>query len=246
MEKDKISFKPLHEGMGFHPFSDGLPYAPESKASTTTSKQAPKTAVPKTSSMGAGAMAAGRPQFATARQLKQIQEQHSITPVITRAPNPNAPKIISTKISGTEPAVKPVKVPAAPINPAEEKSLLRRRAFAYLMDTVIHAGFWLATNLTALFFFKFQVDAEIVQEHLSQFLLFFIVSQWLFIALQEMLFETTIGKAFFNLEFKRNHKSLFLRSIVFMIGLLAFGLGLYYRPHDKLGQLQLKSKLYSE
>ncbi|NDG84196.1 MAG: hypothetical protein EBX52_04055, partial [Proteobacteria bacterium] len=37
--------------MGFHPFSDGLPYAPESKA--------------RTPSTGTGAVAAGRPRFQT-------------------------------------------------------------------------------------------------------------------------------------------------------------------------------------
>jgi hypothetical protein len=48
-EKNKIQFKPLHEGMGFHPFSDGLPYAPESKSKYSS---------------GSGATSAGRPQFA--------------------------------------------------------------------------------------------------------------------------------------------------------------------------------------
>ena len=69
MEKEKIKFKPLHEGMGFHPFSDGLPYAPESKAKYQN---------------GAGATVAGRPQFATSipvqpktaiKTARQLQEQ---------------------------------------------------------------------------------------------------------------------------------------------------------------------------
>lgn len=246
MEKERIQFKPLHDGMGFHPFSDGLPYAPESKAKTK----------PVTSS-GAGAVAAGRPQFsthipststkATARQLQEqrLQEQRLTQSLV-------APEIITTHLrSGKIPPAPQVRNPQpeptvkGPVLEQQNTGILRRRAFAYLMDTVIHAGFWLSTNLAALFFFNFQLDAVIVEEHFSQFLMFFLVSQWLFIALQEMLFETTIGKAFFNLEFKRNHRSLFLRSIVFMLGFLAGGLGLFYRPQDRWGQLQLTQRLYS-
>jgi hypothetical protein len=270
MEKDKIQFKPLHEGMGFHPFSDGLPYAPESKAASAGSKINPSAARTTSTPMGTGAMAAGRPQFATARQLKQIQEQHQTppsliipgagpqvptsglrhsSPVVTKVTPAAAPKIITTQISPgprlRTVETKPSTAAEPQPSPVEESAILRRRVFAYLMDTIIHTGFWLATNLAALFFFNFQIDAEIVQEHLTQFLMFFLVSQWLFIALQEMLFETSIGKAFFNLEFKRNHHSLFLRSIVFMAGTLFFGLGLYARIQDKLGQLQLKQKMYS-
>ena len=243
MEKQtdkKIQFKPLHEGMGFHPFSDGLPYAPESKSNY---------------SQGAGATSAGRPQFVnpavssphpmanktdhnishhvaskpmgTARQLQQrapVQSLH--TPIQQTVANPNARAM-----------------PAVTNELAN--SVLRRRVFAYLLDTVIHAGFWLATNLTALFLFKFQIDSEIVRDNFAQFFVFFCISQWMFVALQEMLFENSIGKVFFNLEFKRNHRSLLLRSMIFALGVICLGLGFYFRPQDKLGQIQLKSKIYS-
>jgi len=228
MEKTKIQFKPLHEGMGFHPFSDGLPYAPESKARTP----APST--------GAGAVSAGRPRFSTqtlaptrtgmktARQLQAMPQ----TAVPQIQPAREAPPLKITKAAPTAPAPQvSVEVDSAPI---------RERFFAYLLDTVIHAGFWIGTNLAALFFFDFRIDGEIVQENLGQFLAFFIISQWIFIALQEVLFENSLGKSFFDLEFKRNHRSLFLRSTVFMLGVLAGGLGLYYRPQDHLGELQLK------
>jgi len=242
MEKAKIQFKPLHEGMGFHPFSDGLPYAPESKT---------KYATPST---GTGAVSAGRPRFATqgfstqnipskpmgtARQLQQAQQQAQ-----QQIQQPIPPQ----KVQPQQPFAAPQAQRAAPkaaMTMAPAISILRRRGFAYLMDTVIHAGFWLTVNLTALFLFKFQLDSEIVKDHFGQFLIFFCVSQWMFIALQEMLFDNSIGKVFFNLEFKRNHRSLLLRSIVFMLGVAAFGSGLIFRPQDRLGQIQLKSQLYS-
>jgi hypothetical protein len=118
--------------------------------------------------------------------------------------------------------------------------LLRTRVFAYLLDSVVHAGFWLATNIAALLLFHFQIDLEILKESTGQLIAFFLFSQWIFIALQEVMFGNSIGKAFFELEFQRNHRSLFLRSIVFMAGLLSFGLGLRYRPQDRLGEIQLR------
>ena len=232
MEKEKIQFKPLHEGMGFHPFSDGLPYAPESKSR-----------VPNT---GIGATSAGRPSFTTPQAptpkatLRQLQERgaqppHS-QPASTHAPLSIAMEkpLISQKIAPQAAAI-PQPAPFEELSP-----LLRKRFVAYLMDTVIHAGFWLATNLAALFFFKFQIDAEILHDNAPQFILFFLVSQWMFIGLQESLFETSIGKLFFNLEFKRNHTSLFFRSFVFMVGFLCLGLGLYFRPQDRFGKIQNK------
>ncbi|NDF15438.1 hypothetical protein EB061_08970 [bacterium] len=118
--------------------------------------------------------------------------------------------------------------------------VLRTRFFAYLLDSVIHAGFWLATNIAALLLFHFQIDLGIVKANTGQLTAFFLFSQWMFIALQEVMFGNSIGKAFFELEFQRNHRSLFLRSIVFMAGLLAFGLGLRYRPQDRLGGIRLR------
>jgi hypothetical protein len=238
-EKSKIHFKPLHEGMGFHPFSDGLPYAPESKSKYSS---------------GSGATSAGRPQFAnptlsgpalapatssqpkvTARQLQERNANAHI-PITRHEPISRAPI--------ANPAAEAKAGARVNIAPTIETSLIRKRAFAYLLDTVIHAGFWLAVNLTALFFFKFQVDAEIVRDNFGQFLVFFLTSQWMFIALQEILFENSIGKVFFNLEFKRSHHSLFLRSIVFMIGAICL-VGFYFRPQDRLGEIQLKSTLYA-
>ncbi len=214
MEKQKISFKPLHEGMGFHPFSDGLPYAPESKAKHQS---------------GTGANAAGRPQF-----ISQTINSSGRTPIKTaRQLQTVAPQVAPTPIA---------KAKTPELKPAVTSSLIRKRAFAYLLDSILHAGFWIATNLAALVIFKFQFDAEIVRESLGQFIAFLVISQWIFIALQEVLFETTLGKTFFNLEFKRNHKSLFLRSFVFMLGALFLGLGLVFRPQDKLGEIQMRTQ----
>ncbi len=231
--------------MGFHPFSDGLPYAPESKSKAPTSPSG-------NGATAFGATAAGRPRFTTqatsrpapqtqARPAAQFTTQPMTQPMTRTArqmqaaanpqiqPQPQSRPITSTSITST------------PVTHEEtDISIIRKRFFAYLLDAVVHSGFWIGTNLAALFFFKFQIDGEIVRDNLGQFLVFFLVSQWIFIALQEVLFENSIGKSFFNLEFRRNHRSLFLRSLVFMIGVTCLGLGFYFRPQDKLGEIQLK------
>ncbi len=229
--KQKIQFKPVHEGMGFHPFADGLPYAPASKTSTGSDSQTKVNL-----SQGTGAVAAGRPQFAN---LKNPQYSNP------NAPTPSSARTYTTVKTAPAPAlVKPVQTPiaAAPQTLPPEPTFIRRRVFAYLLDMTVHAGFWLLTNLAALFIFQFQIDSEIFSENVMQFAAFFVVSQWIFIALQEMLFETTLGKVFFNLEFKRNHRSLLLRSLVFMLGIACLGLGFYFRPQDRFGQIKLRSQ----
>lgn len=68
MEKNRnkeIRFAPVTDGLGFHPFSEGLPYAPAAKPSLT----------------GTGAVAAGTPRFAT--QIPQVA-----LPVIPSMPVP--------------------------------------------------------------------------------------------------------------------------------------------------------------
>lgn len=45
-----VSFKPLHNGMGFHPFEDGLPYTPAQKKTTLSPR-------------GTGALAAGPARY---------------------------------------------------------------------------------------------------------------------------------------------------------------------------------------
>jgi hypothetical protein len=204
--------------MGFHPFSDGLPYAPTRKTPTT----------------GTGATVAGRPQFARENPISTGTVKTRTTRTSVYSPGSIQPKF---DLSPPEP-VRP-KMNTEQVN---EKLVIRRRFFAYLLDTAIHAGFWLLTNLAALLLFQFELDLQIFQERWPEFLGFFLISQWMFIALQEMLFENSLGKSFFHLEFRRNHRSLLLRSAVFMLGLICFGLGSYFRWQDYFGKITLRSK----
>lgn len=190
----KINFQPLHSGIGFHPFSDGLPYAPQ------------------------GTIALRKQQ--SLRQQKQL-----LNPPIQ--------------------AVRPEKNSSSIQNLPWEISLNRRRFFAYLLDIHLHLAFWLAMILIFNLAFGFKIDMNLIFNRGTGFLTFFLFSQWLFVALQEFLFETTLGKNFFGLEFKKNHRLFFpawllVRSAVFMAGVFFLGLGLFYRPQDRLAELQVR------
>jgi hypothetical protein len=231
MQNEKIKFKPLHEGVGFHPFSEGLPYAPLSK---TDPKQDPKQRSASSSiqaelNRGTAATSAGIPSFSipsmpkTTRQLQQ-QAANSQKPVLQR-PATFQPK--------------------TPIAPAVPDAPIRTRFFAYLLDTVVHFGFWIIISLLATMVVHLEIDGNLIAQNWKGFLGFFVFSQWFFIAMQEMLFENSIGKTFFGLEFSTNKNSflgssLLIRSIVHMIGLV-FIMGLFIRPQDHFAKVQIRT-----
>lgn len=199
--------------ISFKPLHDGMGFHPFSDGLP----YAPETKKKPVPSTGAGAVSAGAPRFAepirTARQLHQLQQVAQVK---------------------SQPVIAP-----RPATPVMKTGLIRRRAFAYLLDAILHAGFWISTNLAALFAFKFHIDPELMLQNPGGFLVFFLISQWLFITLQEVLFETSAGKVFFQLEFERGHRSLLLRSAVFALGaILVFGW--FLQPQDRLGKLRLR------
>jgi hypothetical protein len=236
MQNEKIKFKPLHEGVGFHPFSEGLPYAPQAQTKTEP-KPRPNsnTAIrdlPRATVNPAGATSAGIPSFnipSMPKTTRQLREQKN---------NPLASSPVVTRSN------KPI-IPGKSLEENQDADL-RTRFFAYLLDTVVHLFFWIAITLVATVGLKFEIDGSLITRNWTGFLGFFLFSQWFFIAMQETLFENSIGKSFFGLEFRRNRKSdltssLFVRSIVFMIGSLTL-LGFFFRPQDQFAEIQYQSK----
>ena len=76
--KEEIQFQPLSEGLGFHPFANGLPYTPP-----TRTQKVERVPVGMGVSMGVGAEAAGKPVFA--RPAPKTVPNLSI-PVVTPSP----------------------------------------------------------------------------------------------------------------------------------------------------------------
>jgi hypothetical protein len=225
MHDEKITFKPLHDGLGFHPFSEGLPYAPQTKTeSKPASKHRSASAMVQTElNRGTAATSAGIPSFAIPsmpKTTRQLQQQK----------NPVA-------------SVQPTAQPIQQTKPAQ-MAPIRTRFFAYLLDTVIHVGFWVTISLMATLVLHLEIDGNLMIQNWKGFLGFFLFSQWFFIGMQESLFENSMGKTFFGLEFRQNRKSfltssLFLRSIVFMLGSILL-VGFFLRPQDYFAEIQMK------
>ncbi len=175
----KIQFKPLHSGVGFHPFSDGLPYAPQSKAVATPKKVAPQPAAQsvRTSAPPAGAVAAGRPIYAaTPRATSQ-----KISPK-------NEVEVMGGTQSSTIPS--PV-VSSVPLT-------TREKVFSFLFDASIHAIAWLLVVWVMRIGFESDLLIEIVRAQPGILLTAYCVSQWIWIRLPQTVFGRSAGQAFFS------------------------------------------------
>ncbi len=227
--RDKINFKSVHEGMGFHPFSDGLPYAPVSKSVSTdkkTDKQNDRQSIP-TYTPPPATKTFARP----ATPVQTLDRSSAAAPVF-------AQKIPQFHFKTEVDEIKVQTTPEIHVQPG----LTRKRVFAFLLDVVIHAFAWQIVNGLVLAFTGSGFDWSIVADRPAFFFCLFYVSQWFFIGTQEALFKSTLGKSFFELEFKTDHSSLFFRSLVFHLGLLCFGIGAFFKIQDFFGQVVYDEK----
>lgn len=146
------NFQALHDGIGFHPFSDGMPYAPIKKDSSSISQSQPTL------------------PFTTIE-----------APLLSTAP-------VSALSAGPH------------FFNRDVKATRRMRFLAFSLDCIIHALFWATVSLGIAFIFDLHFGVLIDQFFEIPFILFYLFSQWTFIALQKRLFKTTLGKTFFNLQ----------------------------------------------
>src|SRR5690242_3135020 len=107
----EILFRPLTEGLGFHPFSDGLPYAPLVKG--------PKFST----SHGSGATAAGSPRMALP-QTPALDRRGSSRPV----PQISVPVVKREAVSVSP----PMDTPWEP-----SRGYLFKRSVAFFMDIAL-------------------------------------------------------------------------------------------------------------
>jgi hypothetical protein len=79
MDHEEISFKPITNGLGFHPFSDGLPYAPLGKNSKQIVTQ------------GTGAVSAGSPKIILPKPRQQLPVIETQGETQGETPDPEVP-----------------------------------------------------------------------------------------------------------------------------------------------------------
>lgn len=230
MEKESqkpIQFKPLTEGLGFHPFADGLPYAPPTK--------------------GAGAISAGRPQFNFPEQ-KQVLKPQTATP-----PKPQ-PQFSSSAASAVslDPAIEKIKRElqaiqkqkvsaaqktatafAAPAIPNFGFGYLFVRLFAYTIDTAFNLSLFGSILSTALLSEDF--EAVLISRPGAFILMgfFLIICNWLSITGQEIAFGTSLGKRVFGLKLLGTGTDAFVRALFFIPSAVFSGIGIFICIFDR-------------
>ena len=211
----EIQFKPITKGLGFHPFSDGLPYAPITKTKAPISQPLPP--------MGTGAMAAGPVRIA--REIPRI-----------RLPQPTPSLPPRREVNPALDREMPKPMPTTPLRGSQMAdanfAYLIKRSTAYVLDTALN----LSLCGGALYFVMksqgmsldliFNAGVILI---LSTFLFVF---NWALIAAQEIAFGTTIAKRSFGLILDASASSLFLRAFFFIPSFGFCGLGLVWALFD--------------
>ncbi len=236
-----VRFKTLTDGLGFHPFADGLPYAPASKTT------------------GTGAVSAGRPQF--------VYPSPAVTAAAQTASRSTVPlpTIPSTSVDQTVERIRreldsiqtgridQARVIAAQIQDLQSGIKARHslgysceRAFAYLLDSAFNLSICASILSTALISTEAGNLRDVSSGALLTALIFLFICNWALLAAQEVAFGTTIGKRIFGLHLNGTGFECFIRSVFFVPSLLFGGLGIMsaiFDPrkrcwHDRATKLQ--------
>lgn len=210
---DKLQFKPLTPGLGFHPFSDGLPYAPVSKAKTPTT--------------GTGAISAGMPK-----------------PVLPKSPAPSlipqriAPQVHVPVATPSAPPIKTLTIePDHDLAPRREQTppglgYLFKRLVAFLVDLSIHG----VASLSAFYLSALQWDAPVEvfsDPHIVRLAFIGVAAfHWFSTLLQELLFQSTMGKSLFHMRLDGTVMRRFARALLFLPSLLLGGIGVLWALFD--------------
>ena len=194
--RSDISFHPLSEGLGFHPFSDGLPYAPLT----------PATSAPRENQlMGTGAVAAGPPSVVLPnRVIKQLIAPRSAIPLASPAKERRldfTPEVFDLSYS-------------------------MKRIGAYVLDLLLVAG--LLVGSLVLLIWKQNLEQSLFsnENFLLAFFFFVLFSHWILVGVQEVLFKTSLGKAFFGLSLDGTGIRILTRAFLFLVSFGLVGLGL--------------------
>lgn len=205
----QLKFKSLSDGLGFHPFENGLPYTP----STPQREGAPQ---------GTGAVTAGRPSFVFPETIKAA-------PVL-------APQVLQPRIN---PSVDAATTQASAITPktgslTPELGLeyVAKRFFAFFIDSLINCSLGIGALLASLWnegiSAEYFLNADIWLATLA-FLLFF---NWALITAQEVALGCSLGKKLFGLSVEGSASAVLVRALFFIPSLLVFGLGLLWMAFD--------------
>ncbi len=223
MEKKEIQFKPLNEGLGFHPFADGLPYAPQSPSQRLAAR-------------GTGAIAAGKPVFvtpSTSPTIERIKKELESLDSLSLTHVPKRPEIFepiqSLQVKNISERERPTPTPlSVELTKTSGKNFfyLVQRVFAFLIDSIFNISVCATILSTALINTDSEKLGLITPGILLTVATFLFFCNWALIAGQEMAFGTSLGKRIFGLKIEGSGSQVFWRSVFFIPGFLFSGLGL--------------------
>lgn len=229
MEKKEIQFKPLGEGLGFHPFADGLPYAPQSPSQRLAAR-------------GTGAIAAGKPTFitpSTSPTIEKIKKELEALDSLSLGRIPERPATLSRP---QDPTIKnlfererPMPAPVSvEVRRSQEKSFFYslQRVFAYCIDSLFNLSLCATILSTALINTDTEKLSIITPGVALVVAVFLFFCNWALIAGQEMAFGTSLGKKIFGLKIEGSGAQVFWRSVFFIPSLFFSGLGLVFALFD--------------
>ncbi|MCM2276919.1 MAG: RDD family protein [Oligoflexia bacterium] len=211
-EEIELVFRPITSGLGFHPFSDGMPYAPIS--------QKPQTGFRPPAPMGTGAVSAGTPSFASqlpplsARPIPRVS-----VPVAQPRPNPEAALNVAN----------PLPVP----HPEYGFVYLLKRAFAYAIDSALNLALCGGALSMALLEQSLKPELLLNPGVILVSVLFFAFFNWAIVTAQEIAFGTSLGKRLFRLAVNGPTSAIFLRAFFFLPSAGFFGAGLLWSVLDR-------------
>ncbi len=223
----ELNFSAISDGLGFHPFADGLPYAPVTKSKTDSVKPQNPLQELKRFSSGSGAVSAGpavpspdffRPSMPTAPSKPRVS-----VPV---APPSSAGPSAQNQQSAA---------PSKPLIPEHRYGFvyLFKRVLAYALDTTLNLS--ICVTGLSMVLIREDVDPQILANSeivlLTTFFLIFF--NWAIITSQEMAFGTTVGKRIFGLTLQGSAAAAFVRAFFFLISVGFLGTGLLWALFDR-------------
>lgn len=217
---DRIKLKPLTEGLGLSHFTDGLPYAPQRRATRPVATQAHKEV-------------ASPAPLEVAPQVRRQMVHFNFPP-----PRQSRTSQRETGYSETvQPEAAPQVESAAMQAPVLRNAGFVRRALAYAIDVsfsaVLFAAIaWGSFRINGYSLLSALEGAEGFQMLLPLFLLYLVVYLGYFL-IQETTWRSTIGKAMFGISIRSGSGFATVgRALCFFVAAVPFGIGLLWYFFD--------------
>ena len=213
-QKRDLSFRPITEGLGFHPFSDGLPYAP-------VVKTAAKPSAPKSFNAGSGAVSAGiaTPVVRSPRVSVPVAQN----PIERPRPQSSVQKTLENLVPKT----------VAQFEPEYGYGYLAARVVAYIFDSMLNISLCATSLAIAMWRINLSPESLMNPGIVLVAALFLIVFNWALITAQEVAFGTSAGKRVFGLVLEGGAIAIFLRAFFFLPSVGFGGIGLLWALFDR-------------